>query len=870
MRRKVERKAALQSDRAHVTLFHPREVPIQGMNATLDPMMLGPGQWSLLQNIRLGTGLPRIRGGTQSLGEIIATGTFRGWWAGPFNGTYTIFIAVKDGSAVKVFSSTDAASWATEITAASGAYGNTRLSDVATLVQFEKVKDPFGATSGSGVGDCLIIQNGTDAPRVWSYSKAASAYRTAIIEEVPTQKEAQDRSVLLRNGIAFPLYNAANTDYATIAPSGANIVFTDSTGTVSNKIVATIGTSIAANDHATVKFGSAIAILNYKQLLIGIETGYIDLLRNIKIEIGTESAGALANAVTVFDGSQTLASYVVVNVDPTGRSNRDLLVLDLQAYGLDTASTFTCFRITWVGSVAPSSSQVVNLWYIGGQGTFDGSHKGGTRFAITNYNQGSKTESAGVVYSVYRTQEIGPSAGASRLVEGLLFPESEHIYYDFWCPFANVSTTERDKGVDRVMLYKAEPGGEFDTIVNEFAAATFSGTWSYTYSSPSTGTNYVIPSELTTLVRPGYLPDAFQTQMQTAKAVGFANGRLFTGSKNTNEPSLWISEYANAFRYRRFAKYQNGFPVESSGTTHQLKNETVQKILGVAGSTLGVDTVYVWTETGMYGLYGSSATQLSQVGTISEHGTTSPASVQQLNGVVFWLDKEMQVRRMSGGSVSDPSRHVVDSLLKGIPGSRRAFAYGMCFGDRYYLAYTPSGATTNTRILVWEDQTGQWTLDVPPKAAEGLMSWFDGTNLKLRSIIAAINTNAVHCYEYDVDTVSQDLGSNIAFQLDSYELGSPNFDKKFFVRRVGFLMDKQSAGSATVTRTYKPHGGTGVGTMLMTSSNNQIWRWDGEQTIAALGNGASCQISISGSAVAGSEFYRIVAEIQGRGFGPDR
>ncbi len=838
----LENMPRMQSDRAQIPLFWAGKVPMFGMFSAIDPMALGPGQWPLIKNMRLGTGLPRVRGGTAELGTILANGTFRGFWMGTLNGAYTIVVGVKVGSETLVYKSTDGFATKTEITAGSGKYGNTRFTDNGQLLTFERVWNPLAFASG----DLLVMQNGTDNPRVYSVAGAI----TTTHESIAAPSVTQEFPVKYSLPFNFPVNVTAEI---TPANTGSAAFVASNGGTTPNSFLnIAIGTGTLINDTATFTLSSTKQFFtetSRMQWILGIDTEYGEFLDKVKIE--AKLAGALV--ATIHDPTSTVSAAPVQVPLTTGLN---LYVFDKG----ERAGSLSFDRVvfTWVAPTneAPSIARVVKIFMVAGSGRNPGQTTWGTSY----YNSSSFGESPGVAYTHHVGELVSNTGGPADNKATL--PNNENIYYEYALPYKNTSTADRDKGVDSLNIYRKRPQDDRLSYYTAQVLATYAGSWSY--FSTATDPLFTFPSGLES----SYdipLPSGFHLPLPVAKAMKYANGRLFAGAPSGGNHNLMFSGYKQPFRFRRFTREEDG-----PGAIG-IQGETVQAFAAVATSTLGVDTIYAFTDQGLYALSGFFASQLSQQARISDSGTLSPYSVQTIKNTVFWLDKEMQVRRMRFGSIEDLSRDTVDDLTRGIPGDRRAFAYGCCNNERYLLAFTPSGATTNTRILVWEDRQGKWTLDTPPKPADGLVNWFDGTGNKFRLVLAGLNTTTLMSYEYDDPATSQDLGTNIAFQLDTYEVSLDNgFDKKFFVRRVGFLMDKQSAGSATITRTYKPHGGTGVATMLMTSSNNQIWRWDGEQTIAALGNGASCQISIAGTAVAGTEFYRIIAEAQERGYGADR
>lgn len=836
--RKTE--VALNNDKSHIVLFDPKDVPVRGMVSAQAPSSLSPGEWALLQNIRQSSRLIQVRGGTALLGTILASSTFRGFWTGTLNGTYTIIVAVKESLETRVYKSTDGFATKTEITAASGQYGNTRFTDNGQLLTFERVWNPIAFASG----DLLVMQNGTDAPRVYSVAGAITAIHEAIDPPLATQNFPVKYSLPFN----FPVNVTANLAHVN---SGAALVSSNGGTTPNSYINLSVGTGTALNDNSEITLSSTKTFFtntSRMQWILGIDTEYVEFLDKVKIE--AKIAGVLA--ATIHDPTSTVSAAPIAV--PLSSDNKTLYVFDKGERA--SSITFDEILITWVAPTneAPSIVKVVKIFMIAGSGR----NPGQTIFGTGYRNSASFAESPGVAYTHYVGELVNNTGGPADNKATL--PNDPSIYYDFSLPYKNTSTADRDKGVDLLNVYRKRPQDDRLSYFTAVTIAAYAGSWAY--SSTATDPLFHTPTGLET----SYdipMPDGFHLPLPVAKAMKYANGRLFVGAPSSGNYNLMFSGIKQPFRFRRFNREEDGPGALS------IQGETVQAFAAVATSTLGIDTIYAFTDQGLYGLSGLLTSQLSQQARISDSGTLSPYSVQTMKNTVFWLDKEMQVRRMRFGSIEDLSRDSIDDLTRGIPGSRRAFVYGACNNERYFLGFTPSGATTNTRILVWEDRYQKWSLDIPPKAMEGLLNWFDGTNNKFRLLGAGIDGSDLKSYEYDDPATSQDLGTNISVGLTSHEIHDPMWDHKFFIRRIGVLVDDVSSGSISISRAYKPHGGTGASTINIDVSTNQAWRWDGNQTVTGTGNGVSCQITFTASLTAGTRFYSIVAERQERGLGRD-
>lgn len=839
----------LRPNKSYIPLFDPTSVPIRGMNSAVAPSALGPGEWSLLQNIRQSSRLIQVRGGTAELGTILANGTFRGFWQGTIDGTEVILCGVKSGSDTRVYVSTDGSSWATEITAASGKYGATRFTDNSKLLTFEKVRLTFKTNA-----EMVVIQNGTDAPRL--YDRGAGT--VAKIEAVEAVLGVLNAAVK----VSFPTYLTVKdynqTDGAFVNDDGAKMALANSgTSTTDNRLSWTIDTTVTSGTKSLAVFDTSVNFGasgdGIKQLILGVGTAYPELWDNVKVEIGTT---APAYHVLYDPTDTTYPRPAIVNVTSQGSKPYDLVVFDVRGPkgAALTISNANRLRLTWVGNAAPSVDQTAEIFLIAESGYIQGQ----TQFGIAYHNPGSRTSSPGMVLSNDHPVRIRDLGGSELM--GVSLPHDERIYYKFEVPYQNTSEAARDAGVSILDVYRRDPGSEYFYFLSTVTLASYAGSWAF--SSGTAGALLYYTASSSVVTSSATLPSAFNTCVPTGRGMGAANGRFFVGSTGR----LFFSDYRQPFQFQPFARQENGEFIEDQGGMIPLETDTVMAIVPMATSVLGVDIVYVLTEKSLYATSGVLTSQLQQLGYIGPHGTLAPHSVQKYKNILYWVDNEMQVLRMRGGAVEPIARDRVEDNLKTVPGSRKEFLYGCCRDERYLLAFTPSGQTQNTKILVYDDRLDAWSMDDPPKDADGLVNWFDGTNKVHTLLLAGLDSTTLKCYKYDDSSTTQDLGSDIAVQLNSYEIHDSLWDHKFFIRRIGIHCDDSASGSFTNTRTYKPSGGTGVSTCSVDVSSGTAWKWDGDQA-QPVGNGVSCQISMAASLKANTRIYSIIAERQERGLG---
>jgi hypothetical protein len=815
------------------------------------PMALPPGFFPDVKNLRGGEGLPRVRNGTSALGTVAASGTLRGAWQGYIYGAYTIFAAVAVGGEILVYSSTDAATW-TEATAGSGAYGDTRFTDPSDTVQFALVKDPLETEPHmvmvSGVGSSANYPLVFRPSGVGSACKHEPVTAPTLVRDFPVNQTFQS---------FFPLNNSANTTY-TVSTAGefnmADATVTGGASTTDNVVRVTLDSTANSDETARVTFASAIDA-NGGQLAIGLDTSYVEFWDRIRVRL--MSAGT--PVLTVWDPAATSTTSAPVPV-PVDLTQKTIWLFDLQTLVQNTTTNFDGVELMYDTSIgaAPATDQTADIWMI----AVTGKEAGGTQFGVSYMNSGSRGESAGVVYSTYKTEEVRNLGGPT--YNGLRLPNDQRVLFKFLLPYLNTSTGERDKGVDRLMVYRKRVEDFRFTHYTQTTIAAYAAGWAYSASGTdvkqltvNSGLNY--EGRVT-------MPDGLHIPIPKGKGTELVNGRLFVGGQVNGQNTILFSEYGHPFRFREVVRIDDqGNVDEYSPGFFRLGNEVPQRIVGISGGRTGIGQGFVFTDSAVYGFYGILTSQITNAGRVAPWGTVAPYSVVEHDGQVFWLARDMQVRRMAG-EVGEISAGVVDDILKDIPGSRRQFAWGAWFDQSYRLAYTPTSGSSNSRILVWDARTGVWvSRDVPPTSAQGLLNWFDGaSNKRERLILFGLDSTTLKSYDYDAEGVTTDLGANIAVGLTTPEF--VNLDKKTFlmVKRIGLFADKTAAETITYTRTYKPDANTSTSTASLASSSAQVVLWDGQPALSpatAAGKGASVQVSLSASMVGGNRIYLWQAEV---------
>lgn len=349
----------------------------------------------------------------------------------------------------------------------------------------------------------------------------------------------------------------------------------------------------------------------------------------------------------------------------------------------------------------------------------------------------------------------------------------------------------------------------------------------YGWASGSTPTN--IDRELRD---PGVpLPSPFNIAMPRAAAVGFANQRTIVGAIRDDTDTYQLGDiYISTLGFPfRFQSIQDS---DVSGTRTVASGQRIRRIVMTSAAANGASIIYIVTDIRICALgtaggnvgSGYDTTSLGVLVDIASNGTNEPRSLVERNGLIHYLDNFGQVNRFSGGAPTPISRNQVDNLFREIPASRRGFATGDFFEDSYYLAFTPTGGTTNTRILVRNVLAlNEWeALDYLPSGvtADRLVTAFDSTfpGGGQRLLVFSDGDHKIYGYEEGTTEPGSSVGPSIT--LTTREWQEPDL-AQFRFERTQIMMDAQDA---TLTRdaiyTNNYGGGTFRSTFDLSSVAN--------------------------------------------------
>jgi len=299
---------------------------IKGFKSFPAASSLTPDYAALLGNTRLGNQGVQARNGNASVSTSLS-GIVRGVYSCSFNGASTIFAATWDGSThISIYSSTDEGATWTNISPTSGKYGDTRLTGSASSgpVYFSVVTD--NDISGTN-RDMLIIENGTDTPRIYGYNEVSAI--TVTMSEAIQPPAVPNTSNLYQQAGFANFFNVKNFGSQTITNGGGA-----TPPTITNAAGAAIDLAIVAgttlNSWAQVVFSSSVDFSKSTQLTMIVDqaltltassyastTGVITFPANSFNTGGLVGTTAYVSAGTGARQSFTVQANTATTVTPT-------------------------------------------------------------------------------------------------------------------------------------------------------------------------------------------------------------------------------------------------------------------------------------------------------------------------------------------------------------------------------------------------------------------------------------------------------------------------------------------------------------------------------------------------------------------------
>lgn len=832
-----------------IPVLDPERFPVRGMRSSVNPATLGAGEFSDLVNVRLSSGTLKVRPGIAKVGsspQACPANNCLAAWGGVVNGSYVLLTAWNFGSVGRIYEYSIASGSWTELTAGSGAFGNTRMAASGGPWSFATVRNPLTGQ------ELVLIQNGEDLPRAYSPASLVSlSEKVAIHQPISAPTSETGFTSTPRFPVYFNLQSAGTTSSA----SGANFTL-GATGTSPDRHFELVrNTTSDTNPTVTLTHATSLDLSNSRQLILLTEGGISSLWLSIKVEILTSTG----TAYTVFDPStgSLSASGLTLVPDQLG-SLRQWVAFGLDAIDASLRTSINRVRLTWVGS-APQVSQTLKVLMVAGSGRVLGL----ALHCISYANETSGAESPGTYISQIAAGFVRDHGGP--VLDNLRLAHSPLLYYAYTLTYLNPTTAERDRGTQSLVVYRndlGEPEGKYAFVSRQTLCQYASG-WSYVSGSAMSLLQLTddTPASQKALDIEG--PDGFHQTVPSGKCMLAANGRLLVGAKAGNtvlspqNSHLWVSDAGNPLRFRSFPTS------ETSGTRLSLDSEYPVALAMSSSTAYGENAIWFITTRRTYRLGGYSTSGLSVLRMAAPHGSYHAGSVQELGGELYLLTTDKKVLRIRGGALDFISdMHIEDKLDATYSAPWNVTS--AVFNRRYLLGVDGSGnaAATLKSPLIYESRPSMgrgefgWSRD--DYAGEFGLSFFAWH--PQRCFFVGSNK---YLYEIDAAGTSDDEGTDIESSITSREFFLPD-RRGYTVRSVRTLTDQGAGGSVTHEVRYRPNGTAQTATAPLTAGTSQSWVDSGVLVGAGNGpfHGIGVQLTSTYTLPAGSEIFstELVAE----------
>lgn len=515
---------------------------------------------------------------------------------------------------------------------------------------------------------------------------------------------------------------------------------------------------------------------NYLNIIVQGGAAVADItqvLKDCKIELGKENVAynLVSTWTTIFDPTSTDASISTLPTFVTVGDAANLRVLipySLQEIATASLRTAYHIRLTWLGSTAPGAA--LHLFFLGIMSTgAGGGFPYGTEWTAVYSDHYSFAESGPFVQAGTDADWLnncgGPKGPDSTTDAPITLPKSTSIWYDYRMkvkmPNSNTAIQGGLNGQpSHLDFYFRNPVTETTALYWsswEIWAPTHGATY-FWQSNAQSGAGGVETLRTEQVQSAGSSPDGFgygtfgladyyerdpgvpapndfNECMPKAACIASAVQRLFCGNNYYASVTTYSHQelkFSDAGFFGRFRSVQDNTDANSGGRL-TFPGEIVKTIKTSAAAAQAAVTIYVWTDksfnalgtAGGYTFVGSSFNgfNLGQQFRISADGTQEPSSVIERNGRLSWVNTNGHIVYTEGGqpvnisvgwvtNSQGVSNTSVLDVIADIPASRRGRVRGVYARNRFYWFMTPSGATVNSRCLIFDTQREIWeTLD---------------------------------------------------------------------------------------------------------------------------------------------------------------
>jgi len=878
-------KAAVKPSIIKVPLLGSGE-PYRGTRPSPDPITLGVGEFALGENMRSVNGVATVRNGIDRVLNVNqvtdwAGSDLCGAWFGYLGGRYRRIVAIESQSNnATVLWDLDTNA---EITAGSGEFGNTRMissSQSQYHVKFALVADQLSRTNK------LVACNGYDAPRVVFND---GAYKCAAHTAIDAPEDCADYTCYLKPICFFNILSNANTTYTATAVHTAavddNTKYHPYTATKGNSCKFTFNTNAVSGDNVTIQNNTTVDPSASRQMWIIVDTWLPNWLDTFKIGI-SNGGGAVT---TLWDPSNP-TSYSRPVAGSLDSTTKQLIAINLPYATMHSLTAIDKVTFTYVATEVPYEQ--FDFWVP--MIAFSGSEEGGIQYEVSRYAPAQQAESAAVAIKEYAFPKVGDCGGPA--MRGLGIPNVSELRFTYNLRLSNPSTAQVNAGVTQMRLYsKRSQGTDFFLVATETQASYSAG---YTFTTGSAGTVYnkVIGATAAEALTPTYAsqqlivaPDEFILPCPVSVAPVFSSGRLLVFSSSDSHErfdTMWGSDFAYPWRFRKAPKTSGGAPKEESGFTVNLPGESVKtSVSSSAGSLVGAVN-YIFTDSSVYTSSGFKFSSLAQMTRISPYGIINDNAVAEHDGMVAWHSTNNQIVIFAKGGSQEISYNRIDNRLDPITVSPYAEAEApitMAFRDsKLYVGYryTSSYQHQADRILVFDMRQNGWVSDdvLPTETpCYKLVPGQGGSNELVLYIVGRYGTR-VKVYEYDSPGLAgdeQDAGvQDIAWKIRTRDRHFGANMPRFSYGRVFVHCDTQVSGEMAVTRGYRPSGVTAASVIDLSSNDDELHRVDRTESLTVTPAssehwGGAGYVELSGTSPAGFQIFNAYAEVSTRGDSAD-
>lgn len=818
------------------------------MRSAPSPLSLEPGFFAQLTNFRFDSQDVYVRNGCAQV-QANGPGPHRGVYHGSLNGTLTCFAACDVGGAVRLYTVNLGSGVYTEITATSGANGNTRMT-TGKNVSFAVAKDLFGA-------EFLVAQNGTDYARVYDATNGCSIhnpvglYRPSVSSVFANLDSTAYAYQGYGSNVNFAAPVNSNVGHFGLAALGTGIY-----GAASNAI--TINNNVADGDTIVLSLlagHNGPAFNDFDQLSIWF-SGSSLMWNSMQVEVG--SGGTF---YTLWDPRNGLNGPAFVTpVDPANITTY-AAVFNGTAGNLPSSGNMQQVRLTWRGA-APSASVVLEVLAI--QATAGilslTSIQGGSSFAYSAYNIVTRGESPSHVISSTTTM-----AGTNLIGIAVTWtiPMSPLLNYIFQLQIALPSATDIGNGVSAANIYYlAEGSTQWAYLETAGPFFTYTGSWPTGSAGQLTNFSVGNPQGANPAIPP---PDGYMQTIPKGSCCLSQNQRLYVGGVGAAGNQVWISDANRQTRFESQVRYYGpNVPDQSSATIVQFPGETVSNLAQLGGRYVGINPVVVFTKTRTWRLDGLNVSTISVPTLVARHGLPYSNAFAEHHGSLYWLDQELQIVSLKGGDVRALTRKKVDDKLAiaTLSGATMAVAY-----DRIYFGYQPYGAGVNTNVLVYETIRDEWCEDNYTVQDIGILLTVDDG--AFRKVYAFATAGAYASSQLEVAGQTKDWGTTaIPCNFTSPMLHSDMW-KAVECGPVGIVCDPGVYPQVlTIVRTWKGQDADAIGVdgtidISMVNGRNVAWLFEKDTVNDAVvgGSGIAVQISVTGNLAGASHVYALNVQL---------